>query len=162
GRRPATATTDPRVDTPYTPVDTDYRRFLLEQINARLDRPTPLTVGDIIAERSGVRPLVVRRDSGSDHSTTDWTTLSRKHEIECDDERNVVTVFGGKLTDCLNVGEEVAHEVEQLGAPPDPAPQNGYGDPAQATRDEFYRQAKLMNLDRLRTKPDTEPLSDRL
>jgi glycerol-3-phosphate dehydrogenase len=155
-------TTDTRVDTPYTSVDTDDRRFLLEQINARLDRPTPLTVGDIIAERSGVRPLVVRRDSGSDHSTTDWTTLSRKHEIECDDERNVVTVFGGKLTDCLNVGEEVAHEVEQLGVPLEHDLHNWYGEPAQATRDEFYRQAKLMKLDRLRTKPDTEPLSDRL
>ena len=34
--------------------------------------------------------------------------MSRKHEIERDDDRQVVTVFGGKLTDCLNVGAEVA------------------------------------------------------
>ena len=162
GRRSVIGTTDTRVDSPFTSVDADDRQFLLEQINARLDRPAPLTVADIIAERSGVRPLVVRRDAGGDHTTTDWTSLSRKHEIERDDERNVVTVFGGKLTDCLNVGEEVAHEVEQLGVPLEHDLHNWYGEPAKATRGEFYRQAKLMKLDRLRSKPDTEPLSDRL
>ena len=149
GRRSVIGTTDTRVDSPFTSVDADDRQFLLEQINARLDRPTPLTVADIIAERSGVRPLVVRRDAGGDHTTTDWTSLSRKHEIERDDERNVVTVFGGKLTDCLNVGEEVAHEVEQLGVPLEHDLHNWYGEPAKATRGEFYRQAKLMKLDRL-------------
>jgi glycerol-3-phosphate dehydrogenase len=162
GRRSVIGTTDTRVDTPFTSVDSDDRRFLLEQINVRLDRPAPLTVTDIIAERSGVRPLVIRRDAGGDHTTTDWTSLSRKHEIERDDDRHVVTVFGGKLTDCLNVGEEVAHEVEQLGVPLEHDLHNWYGEPAEATRNEFYRQAKLMKLDRLRSKPDTEPLSDRL
>ena len=106
-------------------------------------------MADIIAERSGVRPLVVKR-GGGDHTTTDWTSLSRKHEIERDDERSVVTVFGGKLTDCLNVGEEVAHEIEQLGVPLERDLHNWYGEPAKATRTEFYRQAKLMKLDQLR------------
>ena len=61
GRRSVIGTTDTRVDTPFTAVDADDRRFLLDQINARLDLAQPLTVGDIIAERSGVRPLVVKR-----------------------------------------------------------------------------------------------------
>jgi glycerol-3-phosphate dehydrogenase len=74
----------------------------------------------------------------------------------------VVTVFGGKLTDCLNVGEEVADEIERLGIPLERDLHNWYGEPAGATRSEFYRQAKLMKLDQLRSKPDTEPLSDRL
>ena len=73
-------------------------------------------IGDIISERSGVRPLVVS-SSGEDQRNVDWTTLSRKHAIELDQGANVVTVFGGKLTDCLNVGEEVAAAVEQLGVP---------------------------------------------
>lgn len=161
GRRSVIGTTDNRVDTPFTEVDDDDRTFLLEQINARLDLPTPLTTADIIAERSGVRPLVVKHDSG-DQKDTDWTTLSRKHEIERDDERAVVTIFGGKLTDCLNVGEEVAHEIEALGIPLEKDLENWFGEPAAATRAEFYRQAKLMKLDNLRTKPDTEPLSNRL
>ncbi len=161
GRRSVIGTTDTRVDSPFTAVDADDRAFLLEQINARLDLATPLTSADIIAERSGVRPLVVKR-TGGDHTTTDWTSLSRKHEIERDDDLAVVTVFGGKLTDCLNVGEEVASEIEELGIPLERDLRNWYGEPAKATRTEFYRQAKLMKLDRLRTKPDTERLSDRL
>jgi glycerol-3-phosphate dehydrogenase len=161
GRRSVIGTTDTRIDTPFTAVDNDDRQFLLEQINARLALDTPLTIGDIIAERSGVRPLVVKRH-GDDKKNVDWTSLSRKHEIERDDDLNVVTIFGGKLTDCLNVGEEVGHEIEQLGIPLEQDLENWYGEPAKATRAEFFRQAKLMKLDRLRTKPDTEPLSDRL
>jgi glycerol-3-phosphate dehydrogenase len=161
GRRSVIGTTDTRVDTPFTVVDTDDREFLLAQINARLELENPLTVADIIAERSGVRPLVVKREGG-DEKDVDWTSLSRKHEIERDDDLNVVTIFGGKLTDCLNVGEEVASEIERLGIPLEKDLENWYGEPAKATRSEFFRQAKLMKLDRLRTKPDTEPLSDRL
>ncbi|MDW3213604.1 MAG: FAD-dependent oxidoreductase [Ilumatobacteraceae bacterium] len=161
GRRSVIGTTDTRIDTPFTAVDDDDRTFLLEQINARLDLDTPLTTSDIIAERSGVRPLVVKT-SGGDQTDTDWTSLSRKHEIECDDDLGIVTIFGGKLTDCLNVGEEVAAEIEHLGIPLEKDLENWFGEPAAATRAEFFRQAKLMKLDLLRTKPDTEPLSDRL
>ncbi|MEO6569962.1 MAG: FAD-dependent oxidoreductase [Ilumatobacteraceae bacterium] len=161
GRRSVIGTTDTRVDSPFTAVDDEDRTFLLEQINQRLDLGHPLTIDDIIAERSGVRPLVVQR-GGGDQSDVDWTSLSRKHEIERDDDHAVVTVFGGKLTDCLNVGEEVAAEIEELGIPLERDLKNWYGEPAPATRAEFFRQAKLMKLDRLRSKPDTEPLSDRL
>lgn len=161
GRRSVIGTTDTRVDTPFTEVDDDDRRFLLEQINARLDLDEPLTVADIIAERSGVRPLVVK-SAGGDQTGTDWTSLSRRHEVERDDELGIVTIFGGKLTDCLNVGEEVAAHIEHLGVPLERDLGNWFGEPAKATRAEFYRQARLMKLDRLRTKPDTEPLSDRL
>ena len=86
----------------------------------------------------------------------------RKHAIEADKRMRLVTVFGGKLTDCLNVGEEVAAEVEKLGVPLERDLKNWYGEPAAATRADFYRQAKLIRLDSLRTKPDVEPLSDRL
>ena len=161
GRRSVIGTTDTRVDDPNTRVTDDDRSFLLQQINARLDLPTPLTEADIIAERCGVRPLVVKRTRGNT-DTVDWTSLSRKHAIECDRRRRVVTVFGGKLTDCLNVGEEVAAVVEQLGVRLEKDQHNWYGEPARATRKEFYRQARLMKLDSLRSKPDTEPLTDRL
>ncbi|HET6967201.1 MAG TPA: FAD-dependent oxidoreductase, partial [Ornithinibacter sp.] len=161
GRRSVIGTTDTRIDTPFTHVTDEDRDFLLGQINARLDLPQPLTRDDVIAERSGVRPLVVRRGSG-DQTDADWTSLSRKHEIELDRARGVVTVFGGKLTDCLNVGEEVAADVEALGIPLEKDLRNWYGEPAAATRKEFYRQARLMRLDALRTRPDTEPLTDRL
>ncbi len=161
GRRSVIGTTDTRIDTPYTRVTDEDRDFLLDQINSRLDLPEPLTPDDVIADRSGVRPLVVAA-GGDDQQDVDWTKLSRKHEIETDDVRSVISIFGGKLTDCLNVGEEIADEVERLGVPLEKDTHTWYGEPASATREEFYRQARLMRLDDLRHKPDVEPLSDRL
>ena len=161
GRRSVIGTTDTRVDTPYTEVNDEDREFVLDQINARLDMAKPLTADDIIADRSGARPLVVKTDGG-DQRDVDWGKLSRKHEIEADFGRKVISIFGGKLTDCLNVGEEVAEAVEELGVPLEEDTHNWYGEPAKSTRDEFYRQARLMKLDDLRQKPDVEPLSDRL
>ncbi|MCB2224940.1 MAG: FAD-dependent oxidoreductase [Actinobacteria bacterium] len=161
GRRSVIGTTDTRVDDPHTEVTGEDRAFLLSQINARLALEQPLTAADVIADRSGVRPLVVRADGG-DQRDVEWTRLSRKHEIEVDHDRKVVSIFGGKLTDCLNVGEEVADAVEALGLPLEEDNENWYGEPAAATRREFFRQARLMRLDDLRRKPDLEPLSDRL
>ena len=161
GRRSVIGTTDTRVDTPFTEVTSDDVDFLLAQINARMDLDTPLTTDDIIAERCGVRPLVVA-SSGGDQSDVDWTKLSRKHAVETDHRERVVTIFGGKLTDCLNVGEEVAAEIESIGIPLERDLHNWYGEPAKATKKEFYRQARLMKLDGVRSKPELEPLSDRL
>ena len=161
GRRSVIGTTDTRVDTPYTAVtDTDVE-FLLGQINERMHLDSPLTPSDVIAERCGVRPLVVSA-MGSDHSEVDWTKLSRKHAIETDHRRRIVTIFGGKLTDCLNVGEEVASAVESLGVPLEEDLRNWYGEPSAAARSEFYLQARRMQLDSYQSKVDTEPLTDRL
>lgn len=161
GARSAIGTTDTRVDSPFTEVTDEDRDFLLDQINRRLDLSSPLTPSDVIADRSGVRPLVVRSDSPVSKDV-DWTKLSRKHEVETDAKRSVITIFGGKLTDCLNVGEEVADAVEALGVPLEPDTQNWYGEPASHTREEFFRQARLMHLDDLRSTEDLEALSERL
>ena len=161
GRRSVIGTTDTRVDDPYTEVNDEDRSFLLSQINARLDLPAPLTPDDVIAERSGVRPLVVKND-GNARKDVDWTSLSRKHEIETNTEKSVVSIFGGKLTDCLNVGEEVAEAVEDLGIRLDRDRGHWFGEPGRESRREFYRQARGIRLDDMRKKPGVEPLSDRL
>ena len=70
-----------------------------------------LTPEDVIAERVGVRPLAVAGDTAG----RDWVQLSRKHQIEVDRERAFVSVFGGKLTDCLNVGDELVSVIASLG-----------------------------------------------
>ena len=164
GRRSVIGTTDTRVDDPHTAVTEEDRNFLLEQINARMNLKKPLEASDVIAERSGVRPLVVKveGEGSDDWRSKEWTSLSRRHEVECDAQRSVVTVFGGKLTDCLNVGAEVASEIESLGVRLEADQRNWYGEPDSASRAEFFRQAHLMHLDEMRTKPDTEPLSVRL
>lgn len=161
GRRSVVGTTDTRVDNSSTHVNSDDREFLLDQINARLDLESPLTADDVIAERSGVRPLVVAAD-GSDQKDIEWTKLSRKHVIEVDDDRNVISIFGGKLTDCLNVGEEVAEAAEHLGLRIQKDNHDWYGEPASSTKEEFYRQAGLMGLDDLAGDRNVEPISDRL
>ena len=161
GNRSVIGTTDTRVSDPHTSVTDEDRDFLLGQINDRLDLNTPLQSSDIIAERSGVRPLVVRRQSRS-MKNVDWTALSRKHEVEIDHAKQVVSIFGGKLTDCLNVGEEVADAVQILGVHLNPDQRRWYGEPGRETRKAFFRQTRGMRIDDLREKPGAEPLSERL
>lgn len=115
GGRSLVGTTDTRVEhaseATVTPGD---RRFILRNINKRLRLETPLTEGDIIAERCGVRPLAVAARHGND-ADLDWMKLSRRHVVEVDEKKRHLTLFGGKLTDCLNLGAEVAREVRHLG-----------------------------------------------
>lgn len=154
-------TTDERVDDPHTEVGNEDRDFLLDQINARLNLPKPLTPADIISSRCGVRPLVV--EAGDDSSDeVDWTSLSRKHALETNKADSYVSVFGGKLTDCVNIGNEICDEVEKLGLALDKDKKSWYGEPPKATRDEFYRQARLMGLDKLRRRASYESLTTRL
>jgi glycerol-3-phosphate dehydrogenase len=113
GDRSVIGTTDTRVTNPETEVNDEDRDFVLRQINLSLDLPKPLTKADIIAERSGVRALVVGGKSVGEE--VDWHKLSRKHVIEVDKAKRMLTIFGGKLTDCLNVGAEVIAEFKKLG-----------------------------------------------
>ncbi|MGH9026434.1 MAG: glycerol-3-phosphate dehydrogenase/oxidase, partial [Acidimicrobiia bacterium] len=138
-------TTDERVTNPRTHVDADDRKFLLDQINARLDLPAPLEAADVISERSGVRPLVVERAQPAPDDA-DWTALSRRHAIESDRERGHITILGGKLTDCLNIGREVGDHVQRLGVKLRRDRHDWYGEPPEEDRHELYRQARLMDL----------------
>jgi len=150
--RSVIGTTDTRTDNPSEGVLDEDRDFLLEQINARLDLETPLTKADIISERCGVRPLVVKND-GNDQTDVDWTSLSRKHEIETDKAKKVITIFGGKLTDCLNVGDEIAEELASIGIRGREAAEDWFGEPGQAEWDTFLAAATAAGLDR---RPDVE------
>ena len=161
GNRSVIGTTDTRVEDPHTAVTDQDRDFLLSQINDRLDLMTPLSNDDIIAERSGVRPLVVRRTSRS-FKDVDWTALARKHEIEVGHAKQVVSIFGGKLTDCLNVGEEVASAVQMLGIHLSPDQRRWYGEPGRESRRAFFRQTRGMRIDDFNDRAGSEPLSERL
>ncbi len=158
GPRSVIGTTDTRVEQPETRVTPEDRRFVLDNINKRLRLPRPLTEADVIAERCGVRPLAVTGGA----STSDWIQLSRKHVVEVDRERAHVTIFGGKLTDCVNVGEEVAAHVERLGVR---LPHRGHpwhGEPPAEVQRAFFHQAELLGLDALTSPRSSEPLSTRL
>lgn len=160
GPRTCIGTTDTRVESPLVSVAQEDRQFVLDNINKRLKLSTPLTTADIIAERCGVRPLVVPKSRGT--GKTDWMQLSRKHAVETDVARGHVSIFGGKLTDCLNVGEEICDEVERLGIKIPYRARRWYGEPAPEIREEFFHQAELMRLDRLTSPKSSEVLSKRL
>lgn len=165
GPKSCIGTTDTREDTLPPVVRPEDRAFVLDNINRVLALPTPLGESDIIAERCGVRPLVVTRGaSGAAGSGNDaeWTTLSRKHVIEVDHARAHISVFGGKLTDCLNVGDEVTREVMALGVEVPFFGRRWYGEPPDPVRDEFFHQARLMELDGLTSAESSELLSTRI
>ena len=111
--RSVIGTTDTRVENPVSEVTDEDRQFVLDQANRCLNLIKPLTKDDIISERCGVRPLVVK--GKKDVSKIEWTALSRKHEIEVNKKSKIITIFGGKLTDCVNVGEEIVEYVKKLG-----------------------------------------------
>lgn len=159
GRRTSIGTTDTRVPTPESQVTDADRKFVLDNINKRLLRSEPIVEDDIIATRCGVRPLVVNEATNSTEG--DWTKLSRKHEVEIDEAEKTVSIFGGKLTDCINVGEEVAEALTSLGIEMKYKDVKWYGEPLHA-RGEFMHQAKLIGLDELTSPHASEPLSERL
>ena len=163
GPRTSIGTTDTPVSSPDVGVTPEDRRFVLDNINARLRLAKPLTEADIVAERCGVRPLAVARMAGhqkGEHASKDWMQLSRKHVIEV--HEGTISIFGGKLTDCLNVGEEIFQEVVRLGVSARYPTRAWYGEPPPAVRDEFFHQADLMGLDARTAKSSSEPLSTRL
>ena len=158
GPRTCIGTTDTRVDRPESFVTQEDRQFVLENINKRLNLEKPLTESDIIAERCGVRPLVVQGNGDTDR---DWVQLSRKHQVVSSDDTGHVSIYGGKLTDCLNVGDEVCEALMKMGLNLGYPQQKWYGEPSDDVRDEFMHQAHLMGLDDYTHPDSSEPLSSR-
>lgn len=141
GHRSVVGTTDSRTDDPNEGVTDDERCDLLDQINRRLMPTSRLGPEDVIAERVGVRPLVV--DRGDVVDGVEWTALSRRHAVDVDATRLVITILGGKLTDCTNVGREVVAEARELGLSVQrPRSSGWFGEPDAAARDEFLRAAR--------------------
>ena len=158
GARTCIGTTDTRVESPYTHVTEEDRQFVLDNINKRLELPQPLSKDDIIAYRCGVRPLALKKQG---EGKRDFLQLSRKHAIDVSEQDRYLSIFGGKLTDCINVGNEVTDIVKRMGVD---IPNEGfkwYGEPDDSLKNEFMHQARLMDLDKRTAPESTEPLSSR-
>jgi len=161
GSKSCIGTTDTRVtDLPAT-VSSEDRRFILDNINRRLKLVKPLTERDIIAERCGVRPLVVDRGH-SILNEADWTALSRKHAVEVDAAAQHISIFGGKITDCLNIGSEVIAAAQALGSLPRGKTNTWFGEPPEHERNAFLARARGMRLDDTAPQQPHEPASIRL
>lgn len=145
GHRSVVGTTDTRTDDPDEAVTDEERCELLDQINRRLTPAARLRPEDIVAERVGVRPLVVDRAAAVEGM--EWTALSRRHAVDVDPARRVISIMGGKLTDCTNVGKEVVAAARQLGLsvrPPRPA--GWFGEPDARARQTFLDAARTAGL----------------
>jgi len=158
GPKTCIGTTDTQVDGPTSTVTQEDRQFVLDNANALLNLPKLLTEKDIISERCGVRPLAIKGGDG----VADWVKLSRKHAIDVNDKDQHLSIFGGKLTDCINVGNEVADLVARLGVSLPNPKKKWYGEPGKEIREEFMHQARLMHLDSLTPPSSSEPLTQRL
>ena len=150
-------TTDTQVESRHSAVTHSDRQFVLSNVNKLLALTQPLTEQDIIAERCGVRPLAIKGQGGK----ADWVQLSRKHAIDINKQQRYLSIFGGKLTDCINVGEEVVSLIKELGITLPFEDFKWYGEPDDSVKHEFMHRAKLMNFDELTPATSSEPLSKR-
>lgn len=157
GPRTCIGTTDTPVDNADVGVNDEDRQFILDNVNAVLSLPEPLTKSDIIAERCGVRPLAVNSKS----KTTDWVQLSRKHAIDVDRPSKHISIFGGKFTDCLNVGDEVADLVASLSSYRFDNKKDWFGEPGEEEKGAYLSRARDLDIDRLTPAHSSEPLSKR-
>ena len=158
GNKTSVGTTDTQVSDPNVGVTEEDREFVLENINSLLKLDKPITKADIIAERCGVRPLAQKGGDG----VADWVKLSRKHAVDTNMADQHISIFGGKTTDCINVGNEIAGLVEDMGIDLPYKDFKWYGEDDDSVRDEFYHQAKLMELDAYTVEGSSEPLTQRL
>ncbi|MFW8589320.1 FAD-dependent oxidoreductase [Glaciecola sp. 2405UD65-10] len=158
GQKTCIGTTDDKVENPDTHVTDADRTFILDNVNALLALDKPLTMDDVISERCGVRPLAVKGQDGK----ADWVALSRKHAIDVNKQDKYLSIFGGKLTDCINVGEEVSQLVKSLGL--DLPYENAiwYGESDDKIKGEFEFRAKLLDLDAMTPEYSSEKLTTRL
>lgn len=158
GNKTVVGTTDTQVDSPEVEVTAEDRKFVLDNINALLKLDSPVTEEEVIAERCGVRPLAQRGGNG----VADWVKLSRKHAIDVNRQDMHLSIFGGKTTDCINVGNEVSEIISDFGIELPYEDYKWYGEDSDAVKEEFFHQAELMNLDEHTVEGSSEPLTQRL
>lgn len=158
GSKTCIGTTDSQVENPEVDVTDEDREFILDNVNSLLNLPTPLTKENIISERWGVRPLAQKGGQG----IADWVKLSRKHAIDINHADQHLSIFGGKLTDCINVGNEIAELINALGINIPYPDKKWYGEPDKSLYQEFLHQSQLMELDAMTDPSSSELLSSRL
>ncbi|MDU0355215.1 glycerol-3-phosphate dehydrogenase/oxidase [Paraglaciecola aquimarina] len=157
GTKTCIGTTDTQVESPHAKVTEADRQFVLDNVNKLLDLEKPITKEDVISERCGVRPLAIKGKNGK----ADWVQLSRKHAIDTNHTSRYMSIFGGKLTDCINVGNEVANIVKDFGINLPYASKKWYGEPDNSIKEEFLHRAELMDFDSLTPASSSEPLTQR-
>ncbi|MDZ8118269.1 glycerol-3-phosphate dehydrogenase/oxidase [Pontiella agarivorans] len=144
GNRTCIGTTDTRTDTENADSTDDDVQFLLDNANRLLQLKQPLTQENVIARRCGVRPLVVHKEDAVTEG--EWTSLSRKHEIDVQPDKNMFSIYGGKLTDCINIGNEAAELITSFGLTGFQSLEKWYGEPSAEKHRKFETDGKKLGL----------------
>ena len=113
GQRICIGTTDSRLYSEEYTIFSNEIDFLLEQINQKLRLKKIITRDDIISYRVGIRPLASKIKKKKNSKKNSWIHYSRKHFIKANDEKKVLSIYGGKLTDCLNIATEVRKKIKK-------------------------------------------------
>lgn len=135
-------TTDTAAEDDDVAVDPPDRAYLLGNVTKRIT--APLAESAVIAERAGVRPLAL--EAGEQVGEIDWLKLSRRHAVEVQRDRAYVAIYGGKLTDCLNIGEEIGAALAELGLPGRDPAGPWFGEPPASARARFMASAEALGL----------------
>jgi len=106
-----------------------------------------------------VLPMGSKTCIGTTDNVADWVALSRKHAIDVNKADKHISIFGGKLTDCINVGDEIADIVKDLAIPMKKTDSRWYGEPADSVKAKFM--SEMETIDKLTPKGAIEPLSSR-
>ena len=112
GDKSCIGTTDTRIENLPAKITDEDRQFILNNINELLNLDKPLSQDDVISERCGVRPLIV---DGKSKEDDEWLQLSRKHHIDVKHNEKYIGIFGGKFTDCINIGEHLISHMADMG-----------------------------------------------
>lgn len=144
GDKSCIGTTDSFIEELPAKITDEDRRYVLDNINAHLKQDYQLTLKSIISERCGVRPLVFGANKALSKNEN-FLNLTRKHIIEVDKEKKYLSVFGGKLTDCLNIGDEIVGFLKTICVASGAPVQQWYGEPSLVEKQKFLD--KLMNED---------------
>jgi glycerol-3-phosphate dehydrogenase len=81
-------------------------RMLLGELNQHMARP--VEPADIVSLRCGVRPLAVKRTRGSVNRSI---RISRRHIVARDSRLPWISLYGGKFSSCVALGNEVADTI---------------------------------------------------
>lgn len=156
GDKTCIGTTDHRVSSSHPELKEEDVMFVLDNINKRLNPSHQVRYQEIIATRNGVRPLALKKSNnsaigskkGSASDAQDFLSLSRKHVLDISDEQQHISIFGGKLTDCVNVGEEVVEAIAAF-VPSSSLKRAAinskwYGEPSAADKQTFIKNAQAL------------------
>ena len=136
GHRSVIGTTDTRIDDAVHPRrPTRTATFLLDQINARLDLPPAADRGR--RHRRALRRAPARGEgrAAATSKDVDWTSLSRKHEIEARHGARASSPSSAASSPTASTwARRSPRAVEALGIPLEQDLRNWYGEPAAATR----------------------------